>query len=252
MSNFSNYLEGKIADWLKGTNMPAAPTTYLGLWNGTPGEAGTSGTEVSGTISARQSITWGTISSASISNSAAVDFGTSGGSATANAFGIMDALTSGNLLAYNTMTSKSIGSGDDVEVAIGNLDLALTGDFETYMSNWILNWFKGTTAPSAPAGLYVSLWDGDPNGAGSDVTTTIRAAGRVAVTLGTVSDGVVSNSVEIDFGNADAGATVSYFQIHDAASGGNALATAAVTATKTITAGDPVKWSVGALSITIA
>jgi len=120
------------------------------------------------------------------------------------------------------------------------------------MHDLILNWTKGTAAASAPAAIYVSLWDGDTAGAGTDVTTTIRAAGRVAATWGAVTDGAFSNSAIIDYGNADAGATISYFAIHDAESAGNMLASAAVTSTKTVSTGDSVEFPVGDLDITVA
>ena len=51
MSAFSNYLELKIAQWVTGSAMGTAPSSvYIGLFNGDPGEAGTTGTEVTTTL----------------------------------------------------------------------------------------------------------------------------------------------------------------------------------------------------------
>lgn len=253
MSEFSNYLEGHIAAWLKGTNMPAAPAAvYAGLNDGDPGEAGSGGTEVSGTISARQAITFGAVTSGAMSNSAIIDYGASGGACSASHIKINDALTAGNVLLYSALdATKSISAADEVAIDTGVLAVALTGSLSDYVKNWICNWIKGSAAPSAPAALYMSLWNGDPSGAGSDVTATIRAAGRVAITFGAVTDGVFSNSAEIDFGLADAGATVTHFRIYDAASGGNAIGEAALDNSKTILANDPVKFPVSGITITI-
>ena len=51
MSAFSNYLELKIAQWVTGSQLPTPPSSvYIGLFNGDPGEAGTTGTEVTTTL----------------------------------------------------------------------------------------------------------------------------------------------------------------------------------------------------------
>ena len=121
-----------------------------------------------------------------------------------------------------------------------------------YLENAICNVFRGTTLTGVTA--YVALFDGDPGEDGSgatEVTTTIRPAGRVAVTFGTPSNGVMSNSADVDFGNADSGATVAGFGIYDAASSGNLLAYGTLTS-QAVTAGNPVKFSTGNLTITVA
>jgi len=127
-------------------------------------------------------------------------------------------------------------------------------DFSNYLENHIVNWFRGTNMPSAPAAVYVGLFSTLPaedGTGGTEVTTTIRVAGRVAVTLGAPTDGVSTNSADVDFGNAAGAATVVGFAIYDAASAGNMLARKAITS-QAIASGNPVKFLAGALSLTVA
>lgn len=121
-----------------------------------------------------------------------------------------------------------------------------------YLENKFALWLKGTQMPTPPAGLYVALFNGDPTDAGTggaDVTTTIRTAGRVAVTFD-ISVGVLTSNAAVDFGTAAAAATISHFGIYDAASGGNLLALQALTGgSKTVGAGTNVLFASGALTI---
>lgn len=107
--------------------------------------------------------------------------------------------------------------------------------------------------PAAPAALYVALFNGDPTDAGTggtEVTTTIRAAGRVAVTFGAISGGgTMASNAAVNFGNAAGSATVTHFAIFDAASAGNLLGSAALTGgSQSITAGTAVSFASGALT----
>lgn len=123
-----------------------------------------------------------------------------------------------------------------------------------YTENAILNWFKGSTFPAAPAAIYVALFNGDPGESGSggtEVTTTIRAAGRPSVAFGAISSGAISNSGIVDFGSAAGGATVTHFGLYDASSAGNLLASAALTTSRTVVSGNAVTFAAGALSLEI-
>ncbi len=124
--NVLNYIVGKAA-------VPALPTTYVALFTVAPSDAGTGGTEVSGGSYARAATTgstWNAASAssgaepattpASISNNATVTFATpTGGWGNVIGVGLFDALTGGNLLAFDylgnypwrpaTMSSASPG-----------------------------------------------------------------------------------------------------------------------------------------------
>ena len=124
--SFSNYLETEILDHVFGGNAYTAPTThYLALFTAAPGETG-GGTECTGTSYARTAVTF-TVSGNEATNSAAVEFATAGNNwGTITHVGVFDALTSGNLMAYGTLTaSKTVETGDVFRVPAGDLDITL-------------------------------------------------------------------------------------------------------------------------------
>lgn len=127
----------------------------------------------------------------------------------------------------------------------------MASDLSKYMGNLICLWLAGTDMPTAPANVYVALFNGDPKVSGTEVTATIRPAGRVAVGWDSISagtDNTITNASDVDFGNADADATVSHAGLCDAASSGNVLCSKAVTGGPlSITAGAAVKFVAGDL-----
>jgi hypothetical protein len=123
-----------------------------------------------------------------------------------------------------------------------------------YMENIALNYIRGVAPATPPTGIYIGLFSSDPtdaNTGGTEVTTTIRTAGRVAATFPAVTTGTMSNSAIVDFGNAAAGATVSHFAAFDAVSGGNKLFSGSLAAAKTLNANDPTSFAIGALTVTL-
>jgi len=127
MAGFSDYLENAVLDHVfRASTYTAAATVYAALYTATPSDAG-GGTEVSGTAYARQAIVFAAASSGTIVNSAIVNFGTAGSAwGTVSTFGVFDAATSGNLLAWDSLTaSKTIGEDDPVSFPVGNLSIAL-------------------------------------------------------------------------------------------------------------------------------
>lgn len=126
--SFSNFLETEVLDHVFGGNAYTAPgTLYLALFTSNPDEDA-SGTEVStsGTAYARQTVAF-TVTGNTATTSAAVEFPTATASyGTVTHVGVMDAETSGNLMAYAELTSsKAIDSGDVFRVPAGDLDISL-------------------------------------------------------------------------------------------------------------------------------
>lgn len=129
----------------------------------------------------------------------------------------------------------------------------MASDLSTYLGNKIVRWLGANAMPSAPAALYLALFNGDPKGAGSEVTTTIRVAGRITAAFTVPASGAtntMSSSADADFGAAAGGATVTHVAVYDASSGGNQLASKSV-GTNTVSAGQDVKFSAGNLTFTI-
>lgn len=128
----------------------------------------------------------------------------------------------------------------------------MASELSNYLANEFLDWVKGVAIDSPPAAVYVALFDGDPTAAGSggtEVTTTIRVAGRLAVTWGAISSRQIANSADIDFGTSAGNANVTHAAIFDAASGGNMLTYSPVDNVRNILTGDPVVIPTGDLTI---
>ena len=127
MAEMSNYLENALINGtLRATSYTAPTTVYVALYTSDPTDADT-GTEVSGTSYARQSVTFGAPSNGVTTNSAAVEFPQAGGSwGTVTYIGLRDASTAGNLLYHTALdTSKTIATGDVFRIAIGSLSVTL-------------------------------------------------------------------------------------------------------------------------------
>jgi len=127
MSEMSNYLEnGLLNAVLRNTSYNSPATVYVGLYTSDPGE-GNTGTEISGGSYARKDVTFGSPSNGVCTNSAAVEFAQATGSwGTVSHVGLLDAITSGNLLFYTDITtSKTIESGDIFKIAAGSLSVTL-------------------------------------------------------------------------------------------------------------------------------
>lgn len=122
-----------------------------------------------------------------------------------------------------------------------------------YLRNAALNWIKGSAMPTAPTTVYIGLFSVAPTdaGGGTEVTTTIRAGGRVAATFGTVASGSMSNSAIVNFGTAAGGASLAAFGIFDAASAGNLLGWGVLTTPQTASTGNSVSFAAGALVTSI-
>jgi len=127
MSEMSNYLEnGLLNAVLRNTSYTSPATAFVGLYTSDPGE-GNTGTECTGSGYARKSATFGAPSNGVCTNSAAVEFDQATGSwGTISHVGLLDAITSGNLLFYTDITtSKTIESGDIFKIAAGSLSVTL-------------------------------------------------------------------------------------------------------------------------------
>lgn len=123
----SNYLENALINvTLRATSYTAPTTVYVGLYTSDPTDANT-GTEVSGGSYARKSATFGAPSNGASTTSADITFDQATASwGTIAYIGILDALTSGNLLYHTPLdTSKDIATGDIFKIASGSLTVTL-------------------------------------------------------------------------------------------------------------------------------
>lgn len=124
--SFTNDLETRVLQWALTNGSPTRPTAwYIGLFTAAPGEAG-GGTEVSGGSYVRKAVTF-TVSGNLATNSAAVEWPTATATwGTITHVAVFDALTTGNMLVYASLTSsKTIASGDVLRIPAGDLDVTL-------------------------------------------------------------------------------------------------------------------------------
>lgn len=127
MAGFSDYLENKLLDHVFAGSAYTSPSKYVALFTSAPSDSG-GGTEVSAGGYARKShSTWTSALSGSTANDGAITFDTATESwGDITHFGIYDALTTGNLLAWAQLTtSKTVDAGDVATFASGALTITL-------------------------------------------------------------------------------------------------------------------------------
>ena len=125
MSAMSDYLENEILDHILGTGAYTMPATvYVGLSTASFNDDN-SGTELSGSGYARQTIAFNAAASGTADNSGSVDFPAATGSwGTVSHFGLFDASSAGNLLIHGALTaSKVVDTGDILRIAAGDMDI---------------------------------------------------------------------------------------------------------------------------------
>jgi len=122
--------------------------------------------------------------------------------------------------------------------------------FSNYLETKVLGHVFGGTAYTAPS-KYVALFTSAPGEAGGGGEVSGGSYARKPVTF-TVSGNTASNDVVVEFPTASADwGTVTHMAIFDAVSGGNMLAYAALTASRTILAGDIARFPIGDITITL-
>ncbi len=123
------FSSNKVLDYNFGITSYTPPATlYFALSTTSPDISGSSFTEPSSGAYARVGLTnnktnWGTAASGTLTNSTAVTFAESTASwGTIVAVGMFDALTSGNLLWYDSLSpSRTVASATTVLFAIGSI-----------------------------------------------------------------------------------------------------------------------------------
>lgn len=123
-----------------------------------------------------------------------------------------------------------------------------------YAEAALCNWLRGSANMPAAATPYMALFSSNPTDtglAGVDITTLVRPAGRLAVSFGAPSDGVIANTVAINFGDSANDVSITHFGIYDAVSGGNLICHGPLSSPRTVLTSDAVNWSAGSFVITV-
>jgi hypothetical protein len=127
--------------------------------------------------------------------------------------------------------------------------------FSDYLEDKVLDHVFGGTSYTAPTTLYVALYTVAPDdtGGGTEVTGGAYARQTGTFTVSGTSPTTASNSAAIEYPTATADyGTVVAVGILDASSGGNLLAYADLTTSKTVSTGDVFRFDAGDLDITLA
>jgi hypothetical protein len=125
--------------------------------------------------------------------------------------------------------------------------MSFSNDFETRVLQYIFT----TGSVTRPTAWHVALYTAAPNDSGGGTEVSGGAYARQSVAF-TVSGNTATNSGAVEYPTATASyGTVSHVGVFDAASGGNLIAYAALSASKAIDTGDVFRIPAGDLDITL-
>jgi len=114
----------------------------------------------------------------------------------------------------------------------------------------ILDHFTGGDAWVQPTAWWVSLYIGDPDDGGTEVSGVDY--GRVNASFGAAADGAAANDAQVDFGTAGGDwGTVTHFGVHTLETGGALMASGELSASAEITSGEAVTFEIGDLTLTL-
>jgi hypothetical protein len=128
--------------------------------------------------------------------------------------------------------------------------------FSDYTENLVLTWLLTTNSATRPTAWYVGLFTAAPSDTGGGTEVSGSAYARVAtgtISVSGTSPTTATNSAAIEFAAASGGnwGTVTHAAIFDASTGGNMLAWAPLTTSRTINDGDVFRIPASSLTITL-
>jgi hypothetical protein len=125
-------------------------------------------------------------------------------------------------------------------------------EMSNYLENALINATLRNTSYTSPAAVYVGLYTSDPGEGNTGTEVSGGSYARTAVTFGSPSNGVSTNSASVTFPTATGTwGTVTHVGILDATTSGNLLYYTALDASKSIASGDVFTISTGNLSVTL-
>jgi hypothetical protein len=125
-------------------------------------------------------------------------------------------------------------------------------EMSNYLENALINATLRNTSYTSPAAVYVGLYTSDPGEGNTGTEVSGGSYARTAVTFGSPSNGVSTNSASVTFPTATGTwGTVTHVGILDASTSGNLLYYTALDASKSIASGDVFTISTGNLSVTL-
>lgn len=130
----------------------------------------------------------------------------------------------------------------------------MPSDFTPYFGNKIVRWLGGNAMPSAPAGLFTALFNGNPKDGGVEVTEDVNSGGRLEATFTVPASGTtnsMASDTDVDYGNSESAVDITHIGIFDADTAGNLLASKALAAPQSVIIGTPVAFAAGDITFTV-
>lgn len=126
-------------------------------------------------------------------------------------------------------------------------------EMSNYLENALINATLRNTSYTSPTTVYVALYTSDPTDADTGTEVSGGSYARVAVTFGAPSNGVSTNSANVEFAAATGSwGTITHIGLRDALTTGNLLYHTPLDTSKTISSGDIFRITTGNLSVTLA
>ena len=123
--------------------------------------------------------------------------------------------------------------------------------FSNTFENRVLTWVFTTGSATRPTSWHVALFTSNPAEDGSGTEVSGGDYARQSATF-TVTGNAANNSAALEYPVATASyGTVTHVGVYDASTGGNLIAYAALTSSKTIDTGDVLRIPAGDLDITL-
>jgi hypothetical protein len=281
MSQFTDFGENKLADFLRGQGLAA----LAGSWFIALGSAASdsSFTEITVTGYARVGVSRSTANfdntaassgtSHKTANTNAIAFGTpSGANQTATHVGLFDASSGGNCWIWIPLDNPiTVGSSATVTLAAGLLQMVvgLTSGCSDYLANALVDLLFRAVAYTWPATIYLAAYTVSPTNAGGGTEVPALDYARVALvpSLSTLSgtqsagstvassgaSGAISNNGTLAYPTATTSwGTVVAEGFKDASTAGNLLLYGPLGSPKTVGVTAPLTHAAGSIVITVA
>jgi hypothetical protein len=125
--------------------------------------------------------------------------------------------------------------------------MSFSNTYETYILNWAFN----ASSVTRPTSWYIGLFTSDPGEAQGGTELSGSGYARQAATF-TVSGNAATTSNVIEYPSATGSwGTITHIAVYDALTGGNQIAYAALTTSKTIDTADILRIPAGDIDITL-
>lgn len=255
----TNYFEAAMLNLMRNTAITAPTTVYLALFTSNPTDEGITSTETLYSGYSRKAITFSAPATdgngLSITNSADITFTESTVNYGNAAYvGVMDSLTSGNMLLYSQLdTPLNIQIGVSPVFKAGTVKWTWSGNLSTYYRTAIMNTLRGTNCSGFLP--YIGLSNGDPNGSGNEFSGNNYARVRVTMTTPAQQDSgpaQVENTTDVlSPVSSSYWGVLNYAGIYDALTEGHLFMSLPLGTDYTITSNNAAGFHAGDLKINI-